>query len=283
MKIGFIGAGKVGFSLGKFLSAGGVPVTGYYSRHRESAMEASAFVAAKCYDTPEALLADSDAVFLTVPDGAIPSVFQSVCPDDPAGTIFCHCSGAMTAEAAFPGLAQRGGFGYSIHPLLPVSSRYESYREFRGAFFCIEGCGPHIPLWTEMLESLGARVQVIPAESKMRYHAACAISSNLVCALVEESLELLERCGFTRTRALEALTPLLRSNLEHLLTDGPVNALTGPVERGDAETVAGHLACLPNAAERDMYRSVSRKLTELAMQKHPDRDYRPVLHILQNQ
>ena len=179
----------------------------------------------------------------------------------------------MTAGEAFPGIRQTGAHGYSIHPLFPFSNKLECYRELPGAFFCIEGGGPHLSDWQRLLQSLGARVQVLPQAAKARYHAACAISSNLVCALVQESLELLETCGFSSDTALQALTPLIRSNLEHILQDGPVQALTGPVERGDAGTVEKHLACFPNQAERELYRTVSRKLVETAEQKHPGADY----------
>ena len=105
MKIGFIGAGKVGFSLGKFFAEGGVPVTGYYSRHRESAQEAALFCGAKSYDTLEMIIQESDALILTVPDGVITSVYQELRQFELSEKQICHCSGAMTAREAFPGLA----------------------------------------------------------------------------------------------------------------------------------------------------------------------------------
>ena len=250
MKIGFIGAGKVGFSLGKFFTQGGIRLTGFYSWRPESAREAASFTGAKAY--------------------------ESLIP----GKMICHCSGSMTVAEAFPGISQTGAYGYSIHPLFPVSNRLTSYRELPGAFFCLEGNGPHLSMWQELLESLGASAQIISGESKVRYHAACAISSNLVCGLVQESLDLLETCGFSRETALRAITPLLRSNLEHIIESDPVSALTGPVERCDVRTVEKHLACFPNQEERDLYSAVSRKLVELASLKHPERDYQSLKNVL---
>ena len=185
----------------------------------------------------------------------------------------------MTADEAFPGIAAAGAHGYSIHPLFPFSDRLKCYRELPGAFFCIEGRGPHLAEWQALLTGLGLRVQVIPGESKARYHAACAIASNLVCGLVQESLELLEDCGFSPETALEALTPLIRSNISHILREGPLQALTGPAERGDAGTIAKHLACLPEE-DRTLYRAVSRKLTGMAVKKHPETDYSALETIL---
>ena len=75
MNVGFIGAGKVGFSLGKWFAHNGVTVTGYWSRRRESAGEAALFTGTQAFDSTEALVRASDVIFLTVPDGMIPTVF----------------------------------------------------------------------------------------------------------------------------------------------------------------------------------------------------------------
>jgi len=279
MAIGFIGAGKAGFSLGKFFVQGGLPVTGYYSRHQESAQEAATFTGTKPYDALAPLIHDSDALFLTVPDGEIASVFQQLRQYELTGKQICHCSGAMTAGEAFPGLEQTGAYGYSIHPLFPISSKRGAYRELAGAFFCLEGEGPHLEQWAQRLRGLGPQVHLLPPDCKVRYHAACAAASNLVCALAQMSLELLEGCGFSQREALAALAPLMRSNLEHLLQSGPAEALTGPVERDDTATIAKHLACLSGENEA-LYRAASRKLVPLAAARHPDRDWGPMNQML---
>ncbi len=280
MKAGFIGAGKVGFSLGKLFSQGGIHVIGYYSRHAESAKAAALFTESLSYDDPGRLVADCDAIFLTVPDGVIPEVFEELKQYDLQGRQLCHCSGSMTAEEAFPGIAETGAAGCSIHPLFPVSDRYESFRELKDAFFCIEGNPGPVREWKQRLEGMGLNVQVIPSGNKVQYHAACAIASNLVCALAQESLDLLEGCGFSRDFALKAVSPLMRSNMQHILSHGPVEALTGPVERNDVETVRKHLAAFPAEEDRALYRAVSAKLIDVAQQKHPEADYSDLKVIL---
>lgn len=142
MKVGFIGAGKVGFSLGKFFVQGNIPVSGYWSRHQESAYEAALFTNTKHYENLQALVQDSDALFLTVPDSAICSIFQILQDFDISEKHICHCSGVMTANEAFPNIQQTGAYGYSIHPLFPINSKYDSYKELANACFCIEGTGP---------------------------------------------------------------------------------------------------------------------------------------------
>lgn len=280
MNIGFIGAGKVGFSLGMFFARGGISVTGYYSRRPGSAQEAAQMTGTKQYESLEALVRASDALLITVPDGAISSVFQQLREFDLTGKQICHCSGTMTAREAFPGVEDTGAYYYSIHPLFPISDKYAAWRELPGAFFCLEGCGPHLPWWEDTLTGLGASVRIIPSQGKAAYHAACAVASNLVCALAKESVDLLAGCGFSQEEALTALAPLMRANLEHLIGKGPCQALTGPVERGDTATVAKHLACLPGEDARQLYRAASRELTRLAEEKHPDVDYRPMKDLL---
>ena len=280
MKIGFIGAGKVGVSLGKFFSEGGWQVSGYYSRSISSAEEAAAFIGTKAYRTKAHLVRASDAVFLTVPDGSISEVYEEIQSENIDGKQICHCSGSLTAEEVFSGIRGKGAYGYSIHPLFPVSSKENSWKELSGAYFCLEGDGPHLPEWKKRLESLGPRVQMISGKDKVRYHAACVISSNLVCGLIRESMEILESCGFSENAAREALGPLVRSNTEHLIREGPVSALTGPVERCDTGTVEKHLRCFKSPEEREMYRVLSEKLTEIAAEKHPETDYTELKRVL---
>ena len=166
MKIGFIGAGKVGFSLGQFFVQGGLPVTGYYSRHRGSAQEAAAWTGTKQYESLESLARASDALFLTVPDGAIASVFAQLREFDLAGKQICHCSGALTAREAFPGVEETGAGHYSIHPLFPLCDKTVAWRELPGAFFCLEGRGPHLDWWAERLASLGPGCGFSPVGEK---------------------------------------------------------------------------------------------------------------------
>src|SRR5699024_7185904 len=191
----------------------------------------------------EDLVRKSDALFLTVPDGRITSVWDQVKELPIEGKFICHCSGALSAKDAFPGIADRGAFGYSIHPLFAVSDRFHSYKELSNAYFTIEGDRRHLEDVKDFFASFGNPVRLIGAEDKVKYHCAAAICSNQVIALIEESLMLLGECGFDEDSALAALRPLIAGNVNKVLENGCVNSLTGPVERGDAQTVRKHLSC----------------------------------------
>ena len=279
MKIGFIGAGKVGFTLGKYFSLHGAEVVGYYSRSFESAEKAARFTGTTAYQNRSELIEACDMLFLTVPDGMIASLYQEIA-GEVQGKYICHSSGALTAAAAFPGIEKTGAFGYSVHPLFAVSDAYHAYEELADVFFALEGSAEHLADIQEYLKGTGLKVQVIPSEAKTQYHCAASIVSNLVVALAYQGMTMLEECGFTPEGARQALTPLMRGNMCHILEDGPVAALTGPVERADAGTVTKHLGCLKREGERELYRLVSQKLVEVAEKKHPERDYTSVKEIL---
>lgn len=267
-RIAFIGAGKVGNTLGKFLSEEGITVSGYYSRHRESAQAAARFTGSSCFDTYRELVENSDVIFLTVPDGEIQNVFQQLTSYELRGKQICHCSGALSAAEAFIGIEHYGAAGASIHPLFPISSKEQSYRELSDAFFCLEGAEEIVKPWGDFLRTRTAGVKQIGGDQKVAYHAACAIASNLYCGLMQLSLELLEPCGFSKEEGLQALAPLVRSNVSHILQDGPVTALTGPVERGDYLTVNKHREVISEGNDLQIYDSLTNKLKELAKQKH---------------
>ena len=107
MKIGFIGAGKVGFSLGKYFAENGLEISGYYSRSESSALEVAVFTGSELFVSAEELVSASDAVFLTVPDSAIKETYSALPKDLLCGRQICHCSGAMSAEEAFPNMKEK--------------------------------------------------------------------------------------------------------------------------------------------------------------------------------
>ncbi|MCD7980927.1 MAG: DUF2520 domain-containing protein [Clostridiales bacterium] len=271
MDIGFIGAGKVGFSMGKYLTERGRRVTGYYSRSPRSSLEAAEFTQSGQYPDIAGLVRESDMIFLTVPDGAIAPVWDQVKRLPIQNKMILHCSGFLSS-AVFSDIGGTHAFGYSIHPLLAVNDRYTSWEKLGSAVFTIEGAGEHLDFLKNMFESFGNTVEVISAEHKALYHAAAAMASNLYVGLAGLCEELLCGCGFSPENAHTALIPLILGNVQNIADVGPAAALTGPIERNDADTVAAHLGCLPEES-REVYRVLSGQVLKVAKQKHPERDY----------
>ena len=281
MKIGFFGAGKVGFTLGKYFRMHGVEVIGYYSHSIQSANEAARFTQSQAFNSAEDLLAASDVLFFTLPDGAIRNFYEKLPSEQIQNKIFCHCSGALTAEDAFPGIEQYGAAGFSVHPLFAVSDKYHAYEELTDVFFALEGSKEKIVLMEAWLKALGLKVKVIDPGVKVKYHCAAALASNYVIALLALSQRLLAECGFSPAEAEEALTPLFAGNAQHIAADGMVQALTGPVERGDLGTIQKHLDCLP-PDRAQLYGLLAQELLMTAQAKNPTRDYSSIKTFLQS-
>jgi predicted short-subunit dehydrogenase-like oxidoreductase (DUF2520 family) len=274
MAIGFIGAGKVGFSLGKYFADNGIDVSGYYSRSEISAKEAADFTGTAFYETLQDLIQDSKIIFITVTDFAIGQIWEQLKALHVHDKIICHCSGVLSSEI-FSDISaiDINCSGFSVHPLLAINSRLNSYKELSHALFTIEGTDLTKKEEIEtILRSCGNNVISIMAGDKPRYHAAAVMASNLVLGLAQAAAEELEQCGFSRKEALAALAPFMQMNVAHLSGHTPEEALTGPVERADFMTVETHLEKL-SGDNREIYRLLSKKALELAKIKNETRDY----------
>lgn len=265
LRLGFIGAGKVGTSLGKYLKDRGFAISGYCSRTFSSAEEAADFVGAIAYSNAAELAESSDAIFITVNDRNIKSVWDSLKSEtDLKGKIVCHCSGALSS-GVFDGAAELGVKAGSLHMLTAVGDKFESFKLLESSVFSAEG--PAADVLKKIAESAGNRVEIIDAGVKTKYHAAAVMASNLAVGLVGLAAELLKECGFSEESAYPALTPLFMGNAENMARLGIPEALTGPVARGDLETVRGHIECFGDGETdilaKEVYTSLTKELLRL--------------------
>lgn len=271
MRVGFIGAGKVGVSLGKYMAEHQRPPVGYYSRSAESARWAADFTGSLSYGSISSLLAACDVIFVTVSDGAIGAVAGQLEQETIEGKCICHCSGAETSNV-FESLRQKGAYAYSIHPLCAVSSKEFGYIALKEASFTVEGDEKYLSKLHKMFQEFGNTIEVIRPEMKVKYHMAAVFASNLVVGLYEEAAKLLEECGLSKEFAQTALIPLFINNAQNVAQKGTVEALTGPIERADIGTVEKHLQAASESTAQ-IYKALSETLIEIAAEKNPDRDY----------
>lgn len=277
-KIGFVGAGKMGVSLGHYLKNNGLCVTGFYDSVSEAARFASELTETVHFANLNALLEACEVVFVTVPDGVIAAVWDSCRQYDIRGKYFFHCSGALGSDV-FSGSEEAGVQACSVHPVCAVGSQNDC-DVFFGKFFVGEGDETGLKLLKSMLERTNNPFRMIRNADKAKYHAAAVVSSNLFCALAQMGEDLLHECGFDPTAAHELLSPLMLGNMDNIAEKGCVPALTGPVERNDAGTVAKHLSVLEHR-DREVYRLLTLRLIDMAQQKHRDRDYTNLLKMLE--
>ena len=270
MKIGMIGAGKVGVSLGKYFKEKGLDVIGIYSRSERSAEIGATLMRVNNYFSQlKELVLESDVLFLTVSDKAIKEVWAQVSRFDLRDKIVCHCSGALSS-CVFEHIRQLGSWGYSVHPVMTISHK-EAYRALENAPFTLEGDEEKYDIIKGLLESLGNPVYELASENKSLYHCAAVFSSNFMVALAQVGMDLLGKCGFDG-REREIFFPLMSMSVENVLKEGTVGALTGPVERCDVETIGKHLSGL-NGEEKDLYQLLSKVLVGIAEVKNPHLNY----------
>lgn len=278
MKIGIIGAGRVGCSLGKYLTDKGKTVTGYYSRNYESAALAAEFTGTDCFRTLEEPVALSDTLFITTPDEQIGAVWERMKAMSVDERMICHFSGSLSSDV-FLGIEEKNAYGISIHPLLAFRDKFSSYKQLEHGFFTLEGHPFALRQTERLLRELGNPFCRIKAEDKAKYHCAASILSNDVLALLDFGLELLEQCGFTAEEARTSAAALVRGNVENILENGTLASMTGPILRGDAATVEKHLQVL-SGSDREIYRLLGNRLLELAKKRRPQTDYESVERLL---
>jgi predicted short-subunit dehydrogenase-like oxidoreductase (DUF2520 family) len=278
LKIGFIGAGKVGFSLGKYFSINNLNVVGYYSKNSSSSKEAAKFTNSKFYECIDLLIMDSDIIFITTPDDVVFKLWQNIKIFNIKDKILCHTSGSLSSKI-FSDINNSGAFAYSIHPMFPFSDKFTTYKCLKNCYFSIEGDEKHLLEMKNLIESLGNPVLIIDQDKKSLYHLANVTVSNLVLSLLNKGSKYLIQCGIDEKDALNSLMPLIEANLINLKQKGFINALTGPVERNDLGTLKKHIAAIP-AEDLEIYKRLSLNLLELAKQNHPERDYKESKKIL---
>lgn len=272
LSIGFIGAGRVGCTLGRAFFVKNLHVSGYFSNTYNHACDAADFTNSKPCKTIKELADISDVIFITVPDSSIFDIYLQLKEYNLKDKILCHCSGALSAEV-FEEIELTGAYGYSVHPAFAVNDRENSYKEISKAFFTVEGSKEKMPVVEDILNTLGNPYQIIKAQNKQKYHTSLVMASNLVIGIYRVALSLLGECGFSDLTAEKVLKPLFLNNAENLCRNGVANALTGPVDRNDISTVEKHLTVIQNENALEIYKLLSKELVEIAKEKYPERDY----------
>lgn len=274
MKIGFIGAGRIGTSFGKYFSDGGMNVSGYFSRTPSSAKESADFVSgAVAFDSTAKLAAASDIIFITTDDDNILPAWRelSTLGRELCGKIICHVSGCATS-AIFENIEATGALPASLHMMVAVHNKFEGHKVLKNAVFTVTGNIKATEALAKLVEILGNRVTVIPDSCKPLYHAAAVMSSNFICALIDLSAEMLADCGFDRKDAEDRLMPLVLSAAHAAAENGIAGGLSGPIARGDLETVKAHLSVL-GGEKKELYKILSKRLVNISEQKNPNFDY----------
>lgn len=286
--IGVIGAGRVGAVLGAALRAEGHALTGAYAVSDQSRRRAADLLpGVPLLDVP-ALVERSELLLLAVPDDQLGPLAAGIAATGmaPGGQLVVHTSGRYGTEVLAP-LAAAGCATLAIHPAMTFTGTRTDLARLVGCPMGVTAAAEVLPIAAALVVELGGEAVVLAEGDRPLYHAALAHAANHLVVLVDQAREALCRLGIEDPGAY--LRPLLEAALDESLRHG-AKALTGPVVRGDAGTVAAHLEALDDLdgtgapGERgdvaDTYRALA--LAALSRAKLPEETESPIRDLLQN-
>lgn len=237
-----VGCGKVGVTLAWHLAAAGFDPAGFASRRPASAQAAAEAAGGGrvCREAREATAA-ADLVFITTPDAAIGPVAEDLARQKgfKPEAVVLHCSGALPSTI-LSAVHDCGAHAGSLHPLQSFAAPAFPHNPFQGIVMAGEGDDAAMALGREIAAGLKADFLPIETEHKILYHAGAVVASNYLVTLLAAAARLLEGSGIAPEATLGVLLPLVRGTLDNIEKKGIAEALTGPIVRGDRETVAAH-------------------------------------------
>jgi len=179
-------------------------------------------------------------------------VIESVCESiskqngfSPASVVL-HCSGAH-ASTILNSARKSGASIGSMHPLQSFASVDITQNPFKGIRVAIEGDSMAVSTSAQMARDLEALPLQILTEGKPLYHAAAVVASNFLVTLMGAALRLIQQAGVPADEAFAVLRPLIEGTLANIDRSGVHQALTGPVVRGDVQTVETHIQAIGKA------------------------------------
>jgi predicted short-subunit dehydrogenase-like oxidoreductase (DUF2520 family) len=259
-----VGVGRVGSTLGAALIRAGheiVAASGVSQQSRERAARRLPGVPLLPADET---VAAADLVLLAVPDDVLRGLISGLADIGAwrAGQLVAHTSGAQGIGVLDPAAA-RGVLALALHPVMTFTGRPEDLDRLDGATFGVTAPDELRPVAETLVVEMGGEPVWVPESARALYHASLTVASNHLVTLVNDALTLLDGAGVADPARLVA--PLLSASLDNVLRLGDA-ALTGPVSRGDAATVASHVATLTRSAPDVLpsYRAMARRTAERA-------------------
>ena len=221
LDVGVIGTGRVGAALAVALIRAGHRVVGASAVSQASRQRIERFLPGVAVLQPEDVLEAASLVLLTVPDDVLPGLVNGLAVLDPA--------------------VQQGALPLALHPVMTFTGRPDDVDKLAGICFGVTAPDVLRPAAEVLVMEMGGEPVFIAEADRALYHAALAGAANHLVTQVVQAQDLLARAGVAQPARM--LAPLLSAALDNALRLGDA-ALTGPVARGDAETLAGHLQAL---------------------------------------
>ncbi|SDU62208.1 Rossmann-like and DUF2520 domain-containing protein [Desulfobacula phenolica] len=267
-----IGCGRLGISLAVFLSKQGFIPKAFSSKSHKSAQKAMEFAGSgQVFKTAVEAAKACDLVFITTPDTIIEPVCEKIAMADGfnSNSVVYHLSGALSSSILLSAKKAGASTG-SIHPLQAFAPYEDGQKSpFKGINMSIEGDDKAVEFGKEIVNALKANSFTIPTHAKTVYHASAVVASNYLVTLEHFALELLKQADLSEDNAYEILEPLIMGTLNNIKARGSINALTGPVARGDDVIVSRHLSDIDKKLPQfsDLYRLLGKHTLDIAAGK----------------
>lgn len=272
LSLNIVGAGKVGKSLGRLFQHLDVfRIAQVFNLTSESSQAALAFIGEGQAVNDIAKLKPSDIILLAVPDDAFGVTIEqlvAVGALKPQSILF-HCSGAKSSKDLLrlcPSLEQPQIQLASIHPVRSFADPDEVCSDFDGTICSVEGSPQALAILNPAFAAIGARLVNIDAENKLLYHAASVFASNYLVSLMDTAISTYIAAGIEEGLAQQMAQSLASKTLENVFKLGTSKALTGPIKRGDQQTVKEQAAIVQawDAEQGALYQAFIPPTTKLA-------------------
>ncbi|MFI6829000.1 Rossmann-like and DUF2520 domain-containing protein [Kribbella sp. NPDC050241] len=251
-RIGLIGAGRAGTAVGAALAAAGHPLVGVTARSRASRERAARFLPHVPVLTPGEVSERADVVLVAVPDDLIREVAAGLPLTSDQYVVHLSGTHGLTPLQGLPATP------VSLHP--PMTFTGDDPVSLDDVLFTATAPDAARPMVERLVKLLGAQVQWVAEENRALYHAGLVHGANHLTTLLTQALAVLREAGVADPAA--TLRPLVTATLDNTLRSGH-HALTGPIARGDVDTVAAHLAVLPDRTA-GTYAELARATVDLA-------------------
>jgi len=270
-KVAIIGAGVVGTSLGYLLRKTGWRIAGIASRTLQSAQKAKKIIGEGNASADLSCTArEADVVFITTSDDAIKGTCEKIAAEGgfKPGTVVFHTCGALSSDV-LKSAKRKGACIASLHPLQSLANVKEAVRNLQGSYFCIEGDENALSVARHIISALKGKEITLQPQKKSLYHAGASAASNFLVATIGFGLALFNAAGIKKEDSLKALMPLIKGTVKNIESLGIPAALTGPISRGDAGVVEGHLKAIARRQKNliDLYSELGRYTVKIAKEK----------------
>jgi predicted short-subunit dehydrogenase-like oxidoreductase (DUF2520 family) len=239
-RIGVVGAGRVGAVLAAALRSAGHEISAVAGESAASRTRIETLLPGVRIDKPTAVSRSCDLLLLTVPDDMLANVVAMLSASGAIrpGQWVVHTSGKHGLAVLEPA-AELGAQVLAMHPAMTFTGTDVDLGRLPGCVYGVTATGATRGLAERLVADLGGSVAWVEEDKRTLYHAGLAHGANHLVTLVSQAMDLLSASGATDPAS--TLRPLLTAALDNVLSYGDA-ALTGPIVRGDVETVRAHLA-----------------------------------------